>query len=307
MGTKKALIPALLCVLLTSACAYIVTPVPDVTPTSASASGASTGWSAMVTNVGKSDAGDLHIDITLRNETGAWSAMQTAANKPAVLTASGGKTTNCDTVFVGTGGHRLAPGFQMRGYTGGTKAEPKTQLLYVECKGAAAAPGSKLSVEYSYVTGEFNYYVPTNPISAKMELNLDKVVKDVKYPIALVEGLIEKPGANIDAINKCTLTLTDVKRTATGLEFAWQTNNPGEYPTYVHIGIPPVIGTDGIIYGFYESPNLADTPIDLPGQKAEWTTAVAVPKDVTGLYILLSVESKQQKLFVSHVIDITDK
>ncbi len=87
-----------------------------------------------------------------------------------------GKTTNCDTVFVGTGGHRLAPGLQMRGYTGGTKAEPKTQLLYVECKGAAAAPGSKLSVEYSYVTDEFNYYVPTNPISAKMELNLDQVV-----------------------------------------------------------------------------------------------------------------------------------
>jgi hypothetical protein len=68
-----------------------------------------------------------------------------------------------------------------------------------------------------------------------------------------------------------------------------------------------VIGADGIIYGTYRSPSLVDAPITLPGQKAEWTTEVAVPKDVTGLYILLSVESRQQKLFVSHVVDITDK
>ena len=33
----------------------------------------------------------------------------------------------------------------------------------------------------------------------------------------------------------------------------------------------------------------------------------AVPADVTGLYVLVSVESKQQRLFISHVIDITDK
>ena len=32
-----------------------------------------------------------------------------------------------------------------------------------------------------------------------------------------------------------------------------------------------------------------------------------MPADVTGLYILVQVESKQLKLFVSHAIDITDK
>ena len=74
-----------------------------------------------------------------------------------------------------------------------------------------------------------------------------------------------------------------------------------------HIGIPPVIGADGILYGFYESPSLADAPITPASQTAEWKTTVAVPKEVTGLYILLSVESKQQKLFVSHVVDISDK
>jgi hypothetical protein len=302
---KKNLIQILLlCTVILFACAYIVTPAVETTPTSTAAK----GWNAVVTNVGTANAGDVHIDITIKNETGDWSAMQATEGKPAVLTTSDGKTTNCDTVFVSTGGHSLPPGFQMRGYTGGTKAEPKTQLLYVECKGAAAAPGSKLSVEYTYVTGDFNYYVATNPINAKMELNLDQVANSLKYPIAeSIQGLIKKAGDKIDAINKCTLTLTDVKRTDTGLEFAWHTENPGAYPTYVHIGTPPVIGADGIIYGVYESPNLADAPITLAGQKADWTTSVAVPKDATDFYILISVETKQQKNFVSHVVDITDK
>jgi hypothetical protein len=301
---KKNLIQILLCTVFLYACAYIVTPAVDVTPTSTTAK----GWTALVAKVGTSNAGDLHIDITIRNETGDWSNMQAVPGHPAVLTVSGGKTTNCDTVFVSTGGNSLAPGFQMRGYMGGTEAEPKTQLLYVECKGAAAAPGSKLSIDYSYVTGPYNYYVAAHPVSEKFELNLDEVAADLKYPIAEpVQGLIEKPGAKIVAINDCILTLTDAKRTDTGLELAWETNNPGTYPTYVHIGTPPVIGSDGILYGFYEDPTLADAPITLPSQKADWTTGVAVPKDVTGFYILVSVETKQQKNFTSHVVDITDK
>ncbi len=62
-----------------------------------------------------------------------------------------------------------------------------------------------------------------------------------------------------------------------------------------------------MIYGFYESPHLADTPITPAKGVADWTTKVAVPKDVTGLYILVMVESKQQKSFVNHAIDITDQ
>ena len=304
MRTKRNLIVISVSTVLLFACAYIVTPEPDVTPTSAAAK----GWSAVATNVGKNDAGDLHIDITIRNETQDWSSMEASPNTPAVLTASDGKTTSCGTVFVSTGGNYVAPGFQLRGYTGGTQAAPKDQLLYVECKGATAAPGSRLSIEYNYVTGPFNYYVTVNPTHAKLELDLDQLGKDLTYPVAdPIQGLIEKSGADIVAINDCTLTLTDVKRTDAGLQFSWQTKNPGAYPTYVHIGVPPVIGSDGIIYGFYQSPNLADAPITLPGEKAQWTTDVPVSKDVTGLYILLSVESRQQKLFVSHAIDITDK
>ena len=303
MSYKKNLFLISVSAIFLFACAYIVTPMPEVS----SISTTSKGWTAEVTNVGKSDAGDLHIDIAIKNETGDWSVMQAVAGRPAVIT-TGGKNINCDTVFVSTGGNRLAPGFQMRGYTGGTKIEPKPQLLYVECKGASLAPGSNLSIEYSYATGPYNYYVAPQLVNGKLELNLDQVVTDLKYPVAVsVPGLIEKAGAKIVAINDCSLTLTDAKRTDTGLEFAWETNNPGAYPTYVHIGTPPVIGSDGILYGFYEDPTLADAPITLPGQKADWTTVVVLPKDVTGFYILVSVETKQQKNFTSHAVDITDK
>ena len=84
----------------------------------------------------------------------------------------------------------------MRGYTAGTKAEPKTQLIYVECKGAEAAPGSKLSIDYTYDTGEFNYYESeANKATGTLELNLDQVATDLKYPIAEpVEGLINEVG-----------------------------------------------------------------------------------------------------------------
>jgi hypothetical protein len=301
---KKTLILWLLSALFLFACAYIVTPAPDFTPTSVSAN----GWTGIVTNVSKNDAGDLHIDITIRNETNTWSVMESVAGQPAIFTTSDGKNTNCDTVFVSTGGNNLAPGFQMRGYTGGSKTEPKTQLLYVDCKGAVASPKSKLTIEYSYVTGDYNFYVPSTPTTAELELDLDQVVNDLKYPVAeTVAGTIEKPNSSIDAINKCILTLTDIKRTDTGLQFSWETTNPGDYPTYVHIGNPPVIGADGIIYGFYESPHLADAPITPSGEKTDWTTDVIVPKDVTGFYVLVGVESKQQRLFVSHAIDITDK
>ena len=305
MRTKKALIAILAYLLLLPACSYIVLPEDLDAPTSAG----SEGWSAVVTNVGKSDAGDLRIDITLRNKTGDWSAMEAEPNRPAVLTDGNGKATNCDTVFVSTGGHRLAPGFQVRGFTGGTKAEPETQRIYVECPGAEAASGSTLSIDYSYVTGQYNYYEPdATKTDAELQLDLDEVATDLEYPIAEpVEGLIQKRDVEIVAINDVVLTLTDIERTDTGLQFAWQTFNPGEYPSYVLIGNPPVIGADGIIYGRYETPDLASVPISPAGDRAEWTTEVVVPRDVTGLHILLSVESGKQRLYANYALDITDQ
>lgn len=304
MGLKKALIAGLLSAALSFACAYIVVP-PDllVTPTST----ASKGWTGIVTNVGQSASGDLRIDLAIRNDTQDWSAMQSDQAKPAILTSSG-KRSNCDTVFVGTGGTSLAPGFQMRGYTLGTKQVPRVQLLYVECKGAQASPGSKLSIQYSYVTGPYDLHVPSVSVAGTLEISLDQVTTDLKYPIATqVPRLIEKMGDKMDAINSFTLALTGVKRTDKGLELEWQDYNPSDYPNYVHIGTPPVIGADGIIYGPYEDPSIADATIALSKGTAEWSTFVVVPSDVKGLYVLVSVETRQSKYFVSHAVEVSDE
>ena len=304
MTLRKALTPILILVLISCACRYIVLPEEETPPAMISK-----GWTGLATSVGKNDAGDLHIELTLRNETAAWSAMHALENKPAVLTSQGGKTSSCDTVFVSSGGHRLAPGFQMRGYTGGTKAQLKTQLIYVECKGAEVSPGAKLSIDYSYVTGQYNYYEPeANMTEATMQVELDALASDLTYPLAApVEGLIEKADTPIIALNQCVLTLMNVTRSESGLTFEWQNSNPGEYPTYVHIGNPPVIGSDGIIYGFYETPDLASVPVTGASKTADWTTEVKISQEVQGLYILLSVESGKQRLYANYALDITGK
>ena len=140
MGKKKLLILLTLFTLLTSACAYIVVPADlMVTPTST----VSLGWSGVITNIEKSGAGDLHIEFSIKNDTQDWSAMNAVENKPAIVITSDGKKTNCDTVFIGTGETRLAPGFQVRGYTTGTIKDPKTQFLYVDCKGITDHYGGK--------------------------------------------------------------------------------------------------------------------------------------------------------------------
>jgi hypothetical protein len=305
MGIRKAFIPILLAYTIISlACVYIV--LPEGYESSDDANKGSMGWSAVATNIEASESGDLHIDITIRNETGDWSAMSALDDKPALLT-NNGENINCDTVFVSTGGHRLAPGFQMRGFIDGTAIEPITQRIYVECSGAEALPGSILTIPYMYVTGQYNYYEQDkNKVEADLEINLDEVKTDLVYPIAEeIEGLIQQPDIEIVAINKVILTLTEVKRTDSNLQFAWKTSNPGEYPTYVHIGNPPVIGDDGILYGFYQTPDIISVPITPAGGTAEWTTEVSVPQTVGGLYILLSVETGKARLFVNYAIDIS--
>lgn len=301
--TKKALIPFLVCALLSLACSYIVLPDKPTTPKAVK----SKGWTALATNIGKNEAGDLHIDITIRNETNDWSAMQ--ASQEASLKTADGKTSSCDTVFIGSGGHRLAPGFQMRGYTIGTKKEPKTQLIYVECKGAQASTGSTLSVDYSYVTGMLNYFEQdANKASGTLVINLDQVAAGLTYPVAeVVDGAVQAPDAKIDAINTNVLTLKDVQHTDTGLQFTWDNYNPSEYPLKVHIGIPPVIGADGVIYGYYEIMDLETPPTTPAGGNVDWTTAVQTPKDGSGFYILLSFESGKQRLYANRAIDITGK
>ena len=178
----------------------------------------------------------------------------------------------------------------------------------MDCKGIEEPPGAKLAIDYSYITGAYDLHIPSVPITETMILDLDQVAKDLQYPVtAPCTGSVDKIGDKISAINNFSLILTDVKRTNTGLELFWQAENPSDYPNYVHIGTPPVVGEDGVIYGLYEDPSIAEATIALPNDTAEWTTTVTVPNDVTGLYVLVSVETRQSKYFVSHVIDITSQ
>ncbi|MGA3056792.1 MAG: hypothetical protein ABSE70_01955 [Candidatus Limnocylindrales bacterium] len=296
--------------LVVSGCDYIVPPITFDTPTPA----AGKGWAAIVTGV--SDvSGSLHVDLSIRNNENDWSAMNVAASK-ARVTDSTGKSSDCGTVFVGTAvfvnssGWFLPPGFIMKGYTGGTVDKPETQLLYVECAGVKKAAGEKLSIDYAYIDGPFNYYRASQATKGTFNLDLDKVVTDTKYPVAqtVAAAKVEKSDAVIKGINDCTVQLTDVKRTDTGFEFDWKSTNPSHDRAYVHIGNPPVIGADGVMYGFYESPHLIDVPITpADGGSATWNTTVSVPKDAKGFYILLPLETQQQKFFVDHVVDITTK
>ena len=294
----------LICAFALAGCGYIVTPHDDATPTPAIAAGE---WTAVATKVEEA-SGALHVDLSIRNDTGDWSAMGIDNGGSVKLVASNGDTTPCATAFVGTGGTNLAPGFSARGYTGGTKLAPVTQLLSVECAGAAQAAGSKLAINYSYTVGDFNYYRPSAPRTATLQVDLDSPATDLTYPGSVAaSAVVSKVGEPIVAINKNTLTLSAVDRTGDTIEFTWDTQNPSAYPVYVHIGTPPVIGSDGVIYGRWSSPTLAEAPVTPAKGSAEWKTTVTVPAAVKGLYVLPAIESKEQKNFSSHVIDITDK
>ena len=136
MNFKKVFIPILLfSTILVSACVYIVLP-EGIEDLSVNTGGENLGWSGIVTGVGESESGSLRIDITIRNDTGDWSTMQADEDKPGVLTTSDGRKTDCETVYIETGGHRLAPGFQMRGFTYNAGGTQEIQLLYVVCEGA---------------------------------------------------------------------------------------------------------------------------------------------------------------------------
>ncbi len=303
MSKFNKLIPVILTInLLVSACVYIVLP-EGLDMSKGTFSG---GWSAVVTGLSQTPGGDLHVDLTIRNDTGDWSMLKTVEGQPAVLT-SGGKKQNCETVFVGTGGHRLAPGFQMRGYMAGPKTEPRVQLIYVECKGVQAEPGAKLSVNYLAYTGEMDYYhQEEGQSSGTLEVELDQIASDLTYPVfEEIDGLIQNTDVSITALSNNTISLVDVLRSDEGFEFKWQNYNPTEFALKIHIGNPPVIGSDGIIYNLYEIMDLASTPLTPAKGSVEWTTKAAVPPEVKDCYILLSVESKNMRHYVNYAIDIS--
>ena len=79
----------LCCAFALAGCGYIVTPHDDATPTPAIAAGE---WTAVATKV-EAASGALHVDLSIRNDTGDWSAMGIDNGGSVKLVASNGDTT----------------------------------------------------------------------------------------------------------------------------------------------------------------------------------------------------------------------
>ena len=122
MINKRTLLLLLVCSVFMFACEYIVVPEEDAVGFTY---GVNKGWSGVATRIGRTTAGDLRIELAIRESRRAIGApcRRRRVSRPSWRT--GGQKTDCETVFVGTGGHRLAPGFRMRGYIAGKKAEPQ--------------------------------------------------------------------------------------------------------------------------------------------------------------------------------------
>lgn len=292
----------------TFACAYVVVPDDIVVPEK---KGETTGkeWRGVATKVSNSASGALQVDITIINNTGDWSRFEALAKTPALLVAEDGKSIACDTVNVSTGGHRLAPGFQTRGYVTSVDGKLQTQLLGVECGNATLTPGTKLTIKYANYSGILDDYAPEgNKSEGILEIDLDKIESGLSYPIATpVEGLIQPMSTALTGLSENVVTLLAATRVENGLELTWQNFNPSKFALKTHIGIPPVIGSDGIIYGEYEILDMAPVPLTPPSENVEWTTEVSVPGDIKGFYVLLSLESKKPRTYVNYVLDISDK
>jgi hypothetical protein len=281
------------------------TPAPGAAASGAgqAENGGGQGWALIPLNITTSAEGDLRVDVAARNDTGQWSAFA-ALEQPATLTTGAGKEIQCEVAQVGSSGHYLPPGFQFRGYT---LRDGSTRMLSIQCKGADPY-GAKIHVPYSYVTGEYDYYAQEKgKVEGLLEADLGKVQATLTYPVAVADAAaMQALSEAIPALNDTTLTNTGASRAADGVTLKWSVANPGEYDTKVHIGEPPVLGSDGIIYGARVSPDIVDQPFATAKGGAEFETAVKVPGDVTGLFLLLSVEQGRERRFANYLIDLRD-
>ncbi len=308
ISKKLRIFILLLLSFFTFACAYIVVPEDIVIPEK---KGETTGkeWSGVATKVSNTASGGLQVDITIINNTDDWSKLEALPKAPALLVGDNGKSIECDVVNVSTGGHRLAPGFRTRGFVPKVEGKLQTQLLGVECTNATLTPGSKLTIKYASFSGILDDYAPeANKTEGILEIDLDKIETDLTYPIATpIEGLIQPMSTSLTGLSENVVTLLDATRTENTIQLTWQNFNPSKFALKTHIGIPPVIGSDGIIYGEYEILDMAPVPLTPPNENVEWTTEVNVPSDVKGLYVLLSLESKKPRTYVNYVLEISDK
>jgi hypothetical protein len=271
--------------------------------------GVAGGWSLIPINITQ-DGGILRVEFAARNDTDGWSAMrpvEDAEKRPTSLVV-GGKSYTCENTQIGSGGHYLPPGFQMRGWP---NRRGEVQAIFVECPvPEGSLSGARLSIPYIFATGEYDYYEKGENIhEAQLEVEIDpeQPPPDLTYPVAgSLEVEVHPLTEPIPALNKCTLTLVEATRTDEGFFFKWTIFNPGEYNTLVHIGRPPAVGEDGILYNTWISPDRVEVPIAKPGQTAEFETESLVPPDVVTPYLLLSVEQKRERLWTDYLLDLSE-
>ena len=279
---------------------------PEPAAQASTAATASKGWSLIPTKITNS-GGVLHVDLTARNDSGAWSAMAAddPKDKPTTLTTKDGKSVPCDTVIVSTSGHYLPPDFQIRGFT---LKDKTVQTLYVECKADAQAVGSRLSIPYSFVTGEYDYYAQDKTkVAATLDVDLEQAPPTLTYPVTAATEKVHTLSEPITVLNKCTFTNTAYNRTGDTMSFGWKVENPGDYDTKVHIGNPPVLGSDGIIYGYRVSPDIVEVEAAPPKGAIEYKTEDTVPADLQNPYLLLSIEQSRERRFANFLIDLSQK
>lgn len=268
-------------------------------------SGAATvkGWTLIPINM-ETEGGLLRVDFAVLNSADDWGSIAAAdpAEKPTKLTKDG-KEYSCDTVQVSSGGHYLPPGFQMKGYT---NKKGEVQSLYVECKVDGDAAGGALTIPATLTVGEYDYYEKgVNVFETQLKAELGEVSSDLTYP-GEIKVKVHTLSEEIPTLNKTTLANTGAERTDEGITMQWAVTNPGEYGTKVHIGKPPVLGNDGIVYGARVSPDIVDVPMAKPdGGVSEFETSVEVPKEVESLYMLLSVEQSRERLFSNYLVDLS--
>ena len=121
----------------------------------------------------------------------------------------------------------------MRGYQAGTEEDPARRARSASSVPARRPrPGSKLAIDYRYVTGEYNYYDPdATQGEATLEVALDQVAAGLEYPIAVpVDGLVQPPDIEITAINGVVLTLTAVARVGRRPGARLADDQPGRVP-----------------------------------------------------------------------------
>ena len=197
MNVKKFITLFLIaCTFLSSACVYIVLP-EDMEVIGGAGTGGEPGvWTGVVTNVSRSEAGDLHVDVD--DTERYWRLEHDAGRGRQTGDAHDQRWKNhffAIRFLSVPAGIDWLPVFKCAVTPLGKMVRLQPQPLYVECKGATAAAGSNSRSTMKVLAEFWMTMTPeANKTEGTLELNLDEVVTDLTYPIAITGGWFDPGG-----------------------------------------------------------------------------------------------------------------